>query len=108
MAAIDITISGVLYDKLARTTRPVTIIGEASYTGLSVGGGPIIPPPVITPPDPPVINPPDPPITVPPPGSPPVILNPDAHPAHPIAIPPYVIIDYPGIGKVMVPQPVVA
>ena len=58
MAAIAITISGVLYDKVARTTRNVVLIGEASYTGLGVGGGPILPPagggepPVITQPPP--------------------------------------------------------
>jgi hypothetical protein len=40
MAAVEVTISGVLYDKLMRTTRPVVLIGEASLTGLSVGGGP--------------------------------------------------------------------
>ena len=45
MAAIEITISGVLYDKHARTTRPVVLIGEASLTGLGVGGGPIHPEP---------------------------------------------------------------
>lgn len=44
MAAIDITISGVLFDKIARTTQNVVLIGEASYTGLGIGGGPIIPP----------------------------------------------------------------
>lgn len=43
MAAVEITLSGVLYDKLSRTTRPVVLIGEASLTGLGVGGGPIIP-----------------------------------------------------------------
>ena len=44
MAAVEVTISGVLYDKQSRTTRPVVIIGEASLTGLGVGGGPIQPP----------------------------------------------------------------
>jgi hypothetical protein len=44
MAAAEVTISGVLYDKLSRSTRPVTIIGEATITGLGVGGGPIYPP----------------------------------------------------------------
>src|SRR5215475_11728380 len=44
MAAVEVTISGVLYDKTARTTQPVVLIGEASLTGLGVGGGPIIPP----------------------------------------------------------------
>jgi len=41
MAAIEVTISGVLYDKLSRTTRPCVLIGEASVTGLEVGGGPM-------------------------------------------------------------------
>lgn len=44
MAAIEVTISGVYYDKLSRSTRPCVIIGEASLTGLEIGGGPIIPP----------------------------------------------------------------
>lgn len=44
MAAVEITISGVLYDKLNRTTQPVVLIGEASLTGLGLGGGPIVPP----------------------------------------------------------------
>lgn len=43
MAAIPIQISGVLYDKTARTQRPVYLVGEASIVGVSVGGGPIIP-----------------------------------------------------------------
>jgi len=44
MAAVEVTITGMLYDKLARTTQNVVLIGEASLTGLGVGGGPIIPP----------------------------------------------------------------
>ena len=44
MAAVEVTISGVLYDKLNRTVQNVVLIGEASLTGLGVGGGPIIPP----------------------------------------------------------------
>lgn len=44
MAAVEITISGVLYDKYNRTQQNVVLIGEASITGLGVGGGPIIPP----------------------------------------------------------------
>lgn len=43
MAAVEVTIAGILYDKLDRTSRPVTLIGEASRTGLGVGGGPIMP-----------------------------------------------------------------
>jgi hypothetical protein len=44
MAAVPITISGVLCDKYGRTIQPVTIVGEATLTGLGVGGGPIVPP----------------------------------------------------------------
>jgi hypothetical protein len=44
MPAVEITISGVLYDKVNRTVQPVVLIGEASLTGLGVGGGPIVPP----------------------------------------------------------------
>lgn len=44
MASIDVTISGMLYDKTQRTSQPVVLIGEASLTGLGVGGGPIMPP----------------------------------------------------------------
>lgn len=44
MAAVEVTISGVLYDKVNRTTQPVVLIGEATLTGLGVGGGPIMPP----------------------------------------------------------------
>lgn len=131
MAAVEVTISGVLYDKYARTTRPVVLIGEASLTGLEVGGGPIIPggsPPGFwgpndprpTPPihlgpggdigGPPSIGggpiipvPPDRPNT-PPPGSPPVIVE-GTRPVQPIVPPDAVVIEYPGIGKVVVPKP---
>lgn len=44
MASVEVTISGVLFDKIARTTQPVVLIGEASLTGVGVGGGPIYPP----------------------------------------------------------------
>lgn len=44
MAAVPITISGVLCDKHGRTIQSVTLVGEASLTGVGVGGGPIIPP----------------------------------------------------------------
>lgn len=44
MAAVNVTISGVLCDKYGRTIMPVTLVGEATLTGLGVGGGPIIPP----------------------------------------------------------------
>lgn len=44
MADIPIQISGVLFDKTARTQQAVYLIGHASIVGLTVGGGPIIPP----------------------------------------------------------------
>ena len=44
MASVEITISGVLFDKHTRTTQQVVLIGEASLTGLGVGGGPVYPP----------------------------------------------------------------
>lgn len=44
MAEVPIQISGVLYDKTARTEQSVVLMGKASIIGLSVGGGPIIPP----------------------------------------------------------------
>lgn len=131
MAAVEVTISGVLYDKINRTTQPVVLIGEASLTGLGVGGGPIIPPPQppgwpphpehpIWPPQPPgsggpppggiglhpehpIVIPPNAP-NVPPPGSPPVIIG-GTQPVNPITPPVAIIIEYPGIGKVVVPQP---
>jgi hypothetical protein len=141
MASVPVTLDGALYDLWSKTTQRVVFIGQASLTGLGVGGGPIIPdqppgqppggggppgvptfpiwgppgidlppgpgyPPVaghpIVPPInvPPGVTLPDPP----PPGSPPVIL-PGTKPTHPIVPPPFVVVDYPGIGKVMVPQP---
>lgn len=80
MAAVEVTITGVLYDKVNRTTQNVVLIGEASLTGLGVGGGPMPPgqggggqPPVIWGPGDPR---PQPPIHLPPgweTGRPPVI-----------------------------------
>lgn len=67
MAAVPITISGVLCDKYGRTIQPVTIVGEATITGLGVGGGPIIPPSG---------------------GSPPVIWPGPGDPDYPIGLPP--------------------
>lgn len=79
MSAIEITITGVLYDKINRTSQPVVLIGEASLTGLGVGGGPIIPPPF----DP---NAPRPSHPIAKPGDP--WWGQDLHPEHPIVIPP--------------------
>lgn len=134
MSAIEVTISGVLYDKLSRTTRPCVLIGEASLTGLGVGGGPIIPggggegpphiwgPPDMPPgfwgggmgpgvkpqphPEHPIVLPPETPpdFQPPPPGSPPVLI-PGAGPSHPMVAPDFIVVDYPGMGKVLVPKP---
>jgi hypothetical protein len=43
MAAVPVTFDGVLYDLYGRTTQRVIFIGQASLTGLGVGGGPIYP-----------------------------------------------------------------
>lgn len=136
MSAVEITISGVLFDKLERTSQHVVLIGEATLTGLGPGGGPVVPPGPITPPPgiwgppglwptPPIHLPPGsggggqgphpehpivipiPPNTpnVPPPGSPPVIVG-GTRPVNPMTPPPAILVDYPGIGKVVVPQPI--
>jgi hypothetical protein len=156
MAAIPISISGVLYDKTARTQQSVYIIGSAQIVGLSVGGGPIIPPDEASPPEigggpiippgggggqpphpehpiwgPPGINfpdkpgypptvgggpiiPPDQPplppeMTEPNPGDPTTILPPPAGspgwPVQPITPPPYIVVNYPGVGPVVVAPP---
>ena len=76
MAGLDVTITGVLYDKITRTGHPVVLIGEATLTGLGVGGGPMPPgegkPPSDAHPEHPIYWPP---------GSQP-------HPEHPIYYPP--------------------
>jgi hypothetical protein len=63
MAAVLTTTSGILFDKVNKTSQNVTLIGASSLTGLGVGGGPITGG------------------GAPPTGEPP-------HPAHPIVIPP--------------------
>lgn len=45
MSGVNVTITGVLFDRLNRTAQNVTLIGEALLSDLEVGGGPIIPPP---------------------------------------------------------------
>jgi hypothetical protein len=136
MATVPVTINGVIFPKgRSADDRPIpcTIVGEAWVSDLSVGGGPVFPPPqpgggvpihpiwgppgIDLPPGPgfpPVAGHPLPPIPpdqippdlppVPPPGSPPVII-PGTHPTQPIVPPAFVVVDYPGIGKVVVPQP---
>lgn len=130
MAAVEVTISGVLYDRVNRTAQNVVLIGEATLSGVGVGGGPIYPPsgggggggegiwgPTDPRPTPPIHLPPGsgggggpiipvPPDSphVPPPGSPPMIIG-GTHPTNPMEPPPAVVIEYPGIGKVVVPKP---
>lgn len=99
MSAVEVTISGVLWDKTLKAGRPVTLIGEAIITGLGVGGGPMPPgeggqPPSIWPsPGHPAhpIAPGGPPPTIWPDPRPPAGVWPDPnppHPAHPIVTPP--------------------
>src|SRR4029077_1259295 len=82
MASIEVTITGILYDRLNRTAQNVVLIGEASYSGLGVGGGPM---------------PGQPPLGVwGPPQMPPGFwgggmgpgVKPQPHPEHPIVLPP--------------------
>jgi hypothetical protein len=49
MAAVNVTLDGMLYDLLNKSSQRVVFIGDASLTGLSVGGGPVYPslPPVM-------------------------------------------------------------
>jgi len=62
MAAVPVIINGVMYPKgKSADDEPVPAVfcGYLSLEGLSVGGGPIIPPDQV-PPDPPIDVPPDP------------------------------------------------
>ena len=95
MAAIEMTFDGTLYDKMTKSSRQVTLIGQAFYTGVGVGGGPSpggpplgfwggVAPPYVDIGGPGPQPRPEHPIVLPPiePGGPPV------HPEHPIAYPP--------------------
>ena len=127
MSAVPMAFTGVMYP-LNKKDPPVAcyFVGNAWSPGLSVGGGPVYPqggvpihpiwgPPGFNPPGAgmppgiwhdPIIPPPMPPdVEVPPPGSPPVVIGGD-HATNPIVSPPFIIVNYPGIGPVMVPQPV--
>jgi hypothetical protein len=94
MAAVELTFSGVLFDKYNRTTQNVVLIGEASLTGVGVGGGPMPPgsgnKPGIWPPGS-GIDMPTHPIVLPPQLPPPTVWPPGPGidlPSHPIVIPP--------------------
>jgi hypothetical protein len=131
MAAVPITIDpAVVTDANGQTLMSGKIVGMASITGLGIGGGPIIPPDKPDPPNviwpgpgplPPLPGggehpshpialpgdpwwPTNPPPTIPPPGSPPVVVGGDQV-VNPITPPPAIIVDYPGVGKVLVPLP---
>lgn len=87
MSAVDVTITGILFDRINRTTQNVTLIGEAVLTGLGVGGGPVIPepqPPGIWP------SPGHPAHPIAPGGRPPSIWPSPGRPEHPIVLPPEV------------------
>lgn len=75
MAVVPVRISGVLYDKTARTQQAVLLIGSLSISGLEVGGGPILPPEEVPPVEPPLTIWPNPPEGIAP------------MPEHPIVIP---------------------
>lgn len=76
MAAVPVTINGVIIDYYGRTIMgPIKIVGEMVRSDVSIGGGPIIPPdekppdvpppsiwPIPGDPDYPILNPPDKPI----------------------------------------------
>jgi hypothetical protein len=75
MAAVPLIFGGVFYPKNKMDKpEPGTFIGNAYISGLTVGGGPIEPPPDINP---------DPPLVIW--GGP---FDPPPHPEHPIAWPP--------------------
>lgn len=146
MAAVPVTIVGFITDpsdpSAGAAAKPVIIVGQLSLTGLTIGGGPIIPPeqppgiwgPTDPRPTPPIQLPPwaggwqpgiwgptdprpTPPIYIPPPGSqpPPNVEPPEAgeppvaiggeQPVHPIAVPPYILVNYPGYGWIAVAPP---
>ena len=97
MAAVNITISGMLYDKLNKTQQNVALIGEAFLTDLAIGGGPIIPPDQ-PPTMPPGIEPPPPGTTKP--------IGPPTQVVQPIVTPDFIVVNYPGFGLVAVGKPV--
>ena len=86
MAEVPIQISGILYDLYGRTTQRVVLTGDASIQGLTVGGGPIVPPEDV---------PPKPPLgiwgggNVPMP-TPPIHLGPGGEPRPPTMWPPVI------------------
>jgi hypothetical protein len=61
MAAVPVILNGVMYPKeKGGQVIPAVFCGYLSIEGLSVGGGPVIPPDAPVPPDPPIDVPPQP------------------------------------------------
>jgi len=91
MAAVPVEFTGLMYDLTGRTQQRVYMQGKMNIYGLSVGGGPIVPPDEVPPGQPPGIwgptDPrPTPPIHMP---QPPGIWGPtDPRPTPPIHLPP--------------------
>lgn len=130
MAAVNVTIRGMFYDPYSRVYyQNAVMVGEAFLTDYQVGGGPAYPPSVKPPgeppgiwggsnepfPTPPIYLPPQlppgvtPPIDPPKPGDPTTPVPPPAGatgwPVQPVVPPSFVIINYPGIGPVVVAPP---
>ena len=89
MAAVPVTIQAMIYPRdKSGDPYPATIVGFASITGLTIGGGPILPPDQVPPIDPPLViwgGPIDPYPDIGGPGPQPPA---GAHPEHPIVLPP--------------------
>lgn len=89
MAGVPITFHGMMYPK-DKSVKPYafTALGVASITGLSVGGGPILPPDEVPPVEPPLTIWPNPPEgTAPLPEHPIVLPDPITPPDKPPATP---------------------
>lgn len=82
MADVPITFRGMMYPRdKSLAPYPFTALGVANITGLSVGGGPILPPDEV----PPIEPPGEPPLEIwPGPGP---IFPIEPHPEHPIFLP---------------------
>lgn len=118
MAAVPVEIRGTLYDLASKSSRQVFIQGSAVRSDVGVGGGPIIPPsgngdhiwgPTDPRPTPPIYIPPAVPPSMKPPEAPepgsPTTAVPGDWPVQPITPPEYLIVQYPGVGPVVVAPP---
>ena len=122
MAAVPVMMSGVLYPKNKKDPPiPATFVGNAWNPNLSVGGGPIVPPgsppgiwggpidpyPDIGLPIPPTLPPDATPPAPPEPGAPTTAV-PGEWPVQPVVPPPFIVVNYPGVGPVIVAPPATA